>query len=149
MAVEEEVALVVVSLVFVLSLASCDGDDDADDVESWSLSSIWLLVALVPDVLPYLLSLPSSSLLLTLLPLLLLLLVPLLALLLFCFVVFFAGDFLISLLPLVPLVSLPTPPSEFFVRASSNRCAAGKGPSAPELKILTGKIEAPKVVRAA
>ena len=45
------------------------------------------------------------------------------------------------------LVSLPTPPLEFPVWASSNHCAAGEGPSAPELKNLTTKSEAPKVVK--
>ena len=45
------------------------------------------------------------------------------------------------------LVSLPTPPLEFSVWASSNHCAAGEGPSAPELKNLTTKIGAPKVVK--
>ena len=43
-----------------------------------------------------------------------------------------------------------TPPSEYSVWASSNHCAAGKGPSAPELKTLTGKVVgAPKVVKVA
>ena len=40
----------------------------------------------------------------------------------------------------VPLVTLPTPPPEFSVSASPNCCAAGKGPSAPELKTLTTRV---------